>query len=373
MKILLLGEYSGVHATLAEGLRALGHEVVVASNGDFWRDYPRDIDLSRRLSWWGRISFSWRLMRALRKMRGYDVVQLVNPMFLEIRAEKLFGIYDYLRKHNKRIILDVVGDDYYYPYINTTQKPMRYSDYYIGNDDRCTAFAKASHDDWVGTVKERLNKYIAADCDAIVAGTYEYWLPYSLADDRDKTGRLLKEKLFSVPFPFKPAEMVTPPASDKLRVFIGISKQRSEFKGTDVMLRAAEDLQRKYPDSMELKVANGVPYAKYQHMMDNSDVLLDQLYSYGPGMNGLLALSKGLITFTGGEPEHYDLMQERDCRPIVNVQPAYESVYNELEQLLLHPEDIAERKRQSREYVLRNYDYVKVAKQYERIYQSAIE
>ena len=41
MKILLLGEYSGVHSTLAEGLRGLGHRVTVASNGDFWKDYPK--------------------------------------------------------------------------------------------------------------------------------------------------------------------------------------------------------------------------------------------------------------------------------------------------------------------------------------------
>ena len=45
MKILLLGEYSNVHATLAEGLRMLGHDVTVASNGDFWKNYPRDISL----------------------------------------------------------------------------------------------------------------------------------------------------------------------------------------------------------------------------------------------------------------------------------------------------------------------------------------
>ena len=45
MRILLIGEYSNVHATLAEGLRALGQQVTVVSNGDFWKDYPRDIDL----------------------------------------------------------------------------------------------------------------------------------------------------------------------------------------------------------------------------------------------------------------------------------------------------------------------------------------
>ena len=45
MKILLMGEYSNVHATLAEGLRKLGHKVTVLSNGDFWKNYPRDINM----------------------------------------------------------------------------------------------------------------------------------------------------------------------------------------------------------------------------------------------------------------------------------------------------------------------------------------
>ena len=48
MKILLLGEYSNVHWTLAEGLRALGHEVCVLSDGDGWKNYSRDISIVRK-------------------------------------------------------------------------------------------------------------------------------------------------------------------------------------------------------------------------------------------------------------------------------------------------------------------------------------
>ena len=47
MKILLIGEYSNVHWTLSQGLRALGHEVTVLSDGDSWKNYPRDLDLKR--------------------------------------------------------------------------------------------------------------------------------------------------------------------------------------------------------------------------------------------------------------------------------------------------------------------------------------
>ena len=50
MRILLIGEYSNVHWTLAEGLRSLGHEVCVASNGDFWKNYKRNISLTRSKS-----------------------------------------------------------------------------------------------------------------------------------------------------------------------------------------------------------------------------------------------------------------------------------------------------------------------------------
>ena len=45
MKILLIGEYSNVHWTLAEGLRQLGHTVTVISNGDYWKNYNRDMGM----------------------------------------------------------------------------------------------------------------------------------------------------------------------------------------------------------------------------------------------------------------------------------------------------------------------------------------
>ena len=61
MKILLLGEYSNVHWTLAEGLRQLGHTVTVVSNGDFWKNYPRDIDLSRTLEKLGGLRYMAKL------------------------------------------------------------------------------------------------------------------------------------------------------------------------------------------------------------------------------------------------------------------------------------------------------------------------
>jgi hypothetical protein len=106
--------------------------------------------------------------------------------------------------------------------------------------------------------------------------------------------------------------------------------------------------------------------------MDGCDAILDQLYSYTPSMNSLLAMSKGIICIGGGEPENYEILNEEDLKPIINVEPNFDSVYTQLENLILHPEIIPELKRQSKEYIRLHHDYIQVAKQYEEFYNKSI-
>ena len=178
MRILLLGEYSNVHATLAKGLRALGHEVTVVSNGDFWKNYPRDIDVARTPGKIGGIRLYLKILSLLPKLTGYDIVQLINPMFFELRAERMFFFYHFLKKHNKHVVLGAFGMDYYWVKTCTFDKPLRYSDFNIGDRVRTDAPAVREQRDWLGTTKERLNKEIASSCDAIVTWLYEYDVSY---------------------------------------------------------------------------------------------------------------------------------------------------------------------------------------------------
>ncbi|MCQ2214063.1 MAG: glycosyltransferase family 1 protein [Bacteroidaceae bacterium] len=364
MRILLLGDYSNVHATLAEGLKALGHECVVASDGDHWKDYPRDIDLRRELSLRGNMSFLWRLMKSLPAMKGFDIVQLINPMFLELKAERIAPFYRYLRKHNRKIVMGAFGMDYYWADVNTRIRPLRYSDFNIGDTVRMDEPAELFRNEWVGTPKEDVCRLVANDCDWIVAGLQEYWATYDSVPE-------LKGKMSYIPFPIRMPEgrEVDGKPSDRVRLFVGLSKGRIAYKGLDIMLAAAKAVQEKYPERVELKIADSVPFAQYQRMMDESDAILDQLYSYTPAMNSLLAMSKGIIDIGGGEPENYEILGETELRPIINVEPNYDSCYHEIEQLVLHPERIPELKRQSIEYVHRHHDYIKVARQYESLYE----
>lgn len=365
MKILLIGEYSNVHWTLAEGLRALGHTVCVVSNGDFWKDYPRDISLTRdpekRLS---GIGYVLRLLTVLPRLRGYDVVQLINPCFLELKAERIYPIYRYLRRHNGKVFLGGYGMDHYWVHTCTTTQTFRYSDFNLGSTLRDDENTRREIAAWIDGEKGRLNRYIAADCDGIPTGLYEYYACYRPH---------FPEKTAFIPFPIdlKSLSPKAPrPAGAPVRFFIGIQRARSKYKGTDIMLRALERVHALYPTRCEIVKAESVPYAEYQHLMNNSDVLLDQLYSYTPAMNALLAMGKGLILVGGGEPENYDILGEEELRPIINVLPDEEDVFRRLEELVLHPERIEELSRQSRLYVERHHDHVRVAARYLRFWES---
>ena len=369
MKVLLVGEYSNVHWTLAEGLRALGHDVTVVSDGDTWKDYPRDIDLRRQgLNLKGSLRYLFDIVKTWPSLRGYDIVQLINPVFLDLRAERIWPFYRYLRRHNGRVLLGAFGIDHYWVKVGMDCRTFRYSDFNFGSQLRDYPFMHTMIADWLTGPKGDLNQRIAEDCDGIITGLYEYHACYQ---------PFFPNKARFIPFPIN-RSAVTPTSTlnaepSTLNFFIGIQRERSSYKGTDIMLAALRRLQADYPSKVNIVQAENVPYAQYQHMMDSSHVLLDQLYSYTPGMNGLLAMAKGLILVGGGEPEHYDLLGEHELRPIINVQPNEQDVYDQMAQRLLSGnEDIHQLQLDSMEYIRRHHDHVTVAQQYEALYKSVL-
>ncbi len=365
MKILLLGEYSNVHNTLAQGLRELGYQVTVVSDGDRWKNYPRDIDLRRRsLDKWDTLRYLWDIKRVWQKLKDFDVVQIINPVFLDLRAERIWRYYEQLRRQNGKMFLGAFGIDL--PWVEQGLKPdtFRYSDFYINGQRREYPEAEEMERDWLKGAKGELNLRIAEDCDGIIAGLYEYWVCHQAH---------YASKTTFIPFPIN-HQLVSPrqphPGDPAMRFFIGIQRSRSRYKGTDIMLRALENLQKRWGEKMQIVRAENVPYEQYQRMIDSSDVLLDQLYSYTPAMNALLAMAKGLVVVGGGEEEQYELLGETQLRPIVNVLPSQESVEKEIEQrLLLHPDDLAQLQADSRTYTLRHHHHVRVAEQYVRVWK----
>ncbi|MBR4534776.1 MAG: glycosyltransferase [Bacteroidaceae bacterium] len=424
MNILLVGEYSNVHWTLAQGLRALGHQVTVVSDGDRWKAYPRDINLSRhyiddpsrvkRLG--GAICYLFDLARIWPTLKGYDIVQLINPVFIDLKAERLWPFYRFLRRHNGRVFLGAFGIDYYWVKVGTDCKTFRYSDFNFGSQLRSYPFLDTMVNDWLYGAKGMLNQRIAEDCDGIITGLYEYeacyrpffpgktrFIPFpidlasvtpvhtlnsKLSTRREATLdpssarplvahsslRVLSARPWSLDTSRTLNSQLSTTLNSKLSTlnfFIGIQRSRSSYKGTDLMLSALQRLQTDYgADRVRIVKAENVPFAQYQEMMNSSHVLLDQLYSYTPAMNALLAMAKGLIVVGGGEPEHYDLLGEHELRPIINVQPSEQDVYDQIaDRLLSGKEDVHQLQLDSIEYIRRHHDHVKVARQYEDFWQ----
>ena len=364
MKILLVGEYSNVHWTLAQALKALGHDVMVISDGDGWKNYDRDFSLTRdRNSPLSGIKYYIKALRLFSCLKGYDVVQIINPMFLLLKAERILPFYNKLRRNNGKIFMGAFGMDKYWIKAGMDCHTFKYSDFNFGNQLRHSRLNTTYYNDWVLGPKGKLNDIIANDCNGIISGLYEYdasYRPY------------FADKLQYIPFPIdtnKYQPKIRKVENGIIKFFIGIQKQRNEYKGTDIMLRALKRVKKDYPASCEMTIVESLPFHEYIKALDNSHVILDQLYSYTPGMNALQAMAQGLVVVGGGEEENYQILGENRLRPIVNVQPCEDSVYKELVKLVKNPELIERLSLQSIEYIKLHHTHTKVAQEYLEFYK----
>ena len=320
MKILLLGEYSALHSTLADGLRLLGHDVTVASDGCKWMDNDRDINLARKgYDFYNSIKYLAAVNKTFKKFKDYDVVQIKSPSFLDLKIKRNLEFYRFLKKNNAKVFLGAFGTDYFWEKICLENKELRYSDLFIGNKPldiyKC---------EWIEDQFQEANIEVAETCNGIVSCLYEYYKAYE---------PYYKNKLTYIPLPINTdfLQYNQKGTKDKIKFFIGIQKLKSKLKGTDLFLEEVMKIQETYPKEVLVNKVTSLPWLEYVKIMSESDVILDQLYSYTPAMNGLIGMSQGLVLVGGGEPEMYELQNENNNHPIVNVFPSKEDIYNKLD------------------------------------------
>lgn len=356
MKILLLGDYSGLHVNLAEGLRVLGHSVTIASAGSHKLNFKRDIDL-RQPTKNKRIKFLQKIARALPQLRGYDIVQMIHHNFLDTNPHFAILLYEYIKANNKHCFLGVNATDYYTCKASVEGK-QKYSTLTIPelqNDPYVKL--QLNHMNNKRLVKSNIR--IARECKGITACSYGYYQGY--AD-------IYPEKVIFIPLPINTTKHAYldnfDKPIDKVRFFLGKTKGREVFKGADVIEPILKDLKKKYPNDVELKIVTSIPFDEYQKLMNESHILCDQRYSTGIGMNGALSMSKGIITGSGATNEMYDALGEYENRPIVNLRQAKEELHSTFEHMIAHKRDLKEHSLRSRDFVVKHHDYIKVAQQY---------
>lgn len=359
MRILLLGECSNLHSTLAEGLRSLGHAVTVVSDGSKWMGNNRDIDISRSdYNLWSSFKYLAYIYKTFHKFRNYDIVQIKNPLFLDLRISRNLTFFRYLKKHNSKVFLGAFGTDYFWEKSCFDKSTFKYSDYYVGDIPTNFRAANILQNDWSDTKKKDVNIEIADSCDGIIACLYEYYKSYE---------PYYKNKLTYIPLPINTSSLKYKQKginNEKLKFFIGIQKDRSQFKGTDIMYKALLKIYEKYPNDILINKVESVPLTQYVKIMQESDILLDQIYSYTPGMNGLIAMAQGLVLVGGGEPEMYELINENENFPIINVYPSEKDISDKIQELIINKKNIPNLSANSRIFIEKHHDYLKVAQQY---------
>jgi len=291
-------------------------------------DTKRDINLQRKPGKLNGIRYAKNLFDMRKGLSGYDIVQIISPIFLDLKPWLNHIFFDYLRKNNKQVGLTVAGSDSLLVKSMCESGTLRYNEFRING--KLTDYAKHNRkveQSWLKPNMIKHCRYIYKNVDFAISALYEYHrmaMPY------------LGDKLRYLGIPVNTSEYKISSISGEgpLNIFVGIKSEYMTFKGTDRLLSAAKRVASEYPGLCRVTEARDLTLIQYTELMSEADVVLDQVYSYTPATNALQAMAMGKIAVSGGEPEYYKFIKEERLHPIVNVLPSEDDIYQKLKNLV---------------------------------------
>ena len=366
LKILLLGDTSNFHHTLAAGLRHYGHDVTVASDGTGWMNTARDIDLSRGD---GKLSGAalWYRMRygsIARRFEGYDIVSLSGTHFARLQPARLWSVFDMVRRANKRVYMTALATDTnHITECLDPASPIAYNEWRVGTSPTLYAAEKAHiARAWLDDPLRAYCRHLTDHVDGIVTALYEYHVAASrqsgLPASRIAYGGIPVDLDSILYTPYEPAP------DGKVRLFLGYPSARMHEKGAERLLSAARQLVADRPDLYTLDVASDIPLADFKRRLNAAHVVIDQLYSYTPATTALMAMAMGKTVISGAEEAYYDFIGETSLRPVVNVVPDDRAIYETLLGVVTNPGLLAKRGIEGRKFVERHNSATVVARRY---------
>ncbi len=348
MKILLIGEYSGVHSNLKLGLVELNCNVDFTSGGDGYKKIGvNDIFFPNSDNYFIRkfLKFVY-LFWGLRKLKGYDVVQIIDHnIFGGLKYGYNYRILKYIKKNNSKMYLVSSGSSHYYSEFAKTldYNPLNESKIYDGYKKRFPA--KKSFQN---------NENVARLVDGIIPTTYSYRKAYEIFD---KTKSTIPLPIHLANFNFRPQVF----ENNKIKILHGIS--RPGFKGSRFIIPALERIRLNFPDTVEIIIEGNIPFNEYIKLVEKVNIVVDQALSYEYGMNAVFSMALGKVVLSGNE----DLSSKEFGNvtiPIINIKPTEGDIYDKLEDLILNKSKIIELSKKSRKYVERIHDSKIVAEKF---------
>lgn len=358
-KVLLLGDYSAVHLTLRNGLRQLGVDCVLASEGDGFKGYETDINLSGK-EYTSGLQKARNQGRILSKLKGFDVVQLINPS-LGFGVLKSLAYIRFLKSFNKRVFSLVCAPDYHIWKLYRDGF-FRYSPYSGMEEDHRQRGEGVVFDQ--KPVSTRLSyRLVVGALDGLISQSGDYYPPYK--------GH--PKHLGMIPFPIDTDTIAYTENEVKgpVRILHGVQKGREHTKGSPFILEALQVIKARYGSGVEIMEASSVPFSQWQALQAKANILVDQTSCYAPAMNALQAMAMGKIVLTGAEQEFLDHhpYKAREL-PFFNIKPSVEEIVSVLDDLLSRPDEFVALGQAARTFVEEHHQYKKVAQQYLQIWTS---
>jgi hypothetical protein len=374
MKVLLVGEYSGVHTNLANALREKGVFVKTLSDGDSYKKFDSDyrITYNELISknkilkyfffiYYAFLDFSglkgviqiWKYNQVISELKGYDVVQIINPVALSGFGSlvNLFFI-KHIKKNNKKLFLCALGDDYFWVKSQLNDKNSMFGLMKLNNFYKFLYSLKYVY----GFFYPKLNKKVVEWCDNIIPGLYDYYKVYEKNPKCVNIIPIIIDEVNPTPYKFD---------GYPIKIFHGWQLGKELRKGNLFFDEAINKLPEKYKKKIEYKVVKNLPYNEYIFKFKESTIFFDQCLSFDMGVNALLGMREGKVVFSGNKngPNTF-------CDCVIESKPDVDFIIEKLIKLLDNPNDLERISRESVEYIASRHSKDVVIKQYMSIWKN---
>jgi len=379
MKILLLGEYSNLHNSLKQALINMGHEVLLVGNGDGFKKYETDILIKSHLADYFLFKLIARLLirifkinmfeieiyirakKIVNKLRGFDVVQLINEN--SFKTSPLFEIklLKQIFQNNNNIFLLSCGVDSV-SVKHAMSKKLKYSILTPLFED---ASLEKKYEPILKYEKENylaLAKFVQKYVNGIISSDLDYHIPY-----------LSKKKyLGMIPNPINTQKIkyYGINKSKKISILHAINSSNKIKKGNRFFEEALKIIDEKFKDKITIITTYDLPYKEHLENLKNCDILLDMVYAYDQGYNALEAMAMGKIVFTGAEEEWLKLYNIKEDTVVINAVPNSMRIVEKLVWLIENPKILKSISVNARKFIEKKHDFEKIAKKYIKTWEN---
>jgi len=348
LKILLVGEYSGLHKYLQKGVIERGHKCIFASYGDGWKKVESDINFASNLPGLiGKVHHRIKPFQYLYYLTGYDIVQFMTSEIFDTRLglNKIF--INFLIKNNYKSVLLSAGCS---PLFFKNIKLSNLKDHPC---DSCMKYDLKSICDFSSINKLQWNKVLANKVDAIIPSFYSYEFIYK--------GFKNLQRIIPLPIDLTSIQYKQNKVKNKIVFLHGIN--RAGFKGSHYIISALENMKKKYPSEINIKIVRQLPLKKYLEILNETNVLIDQTYGYGLGLNSLQTMALGKVLLTNFEKKLFN-----NDLPVFQIIPDNRQIENQIAVIIENRNKIENIGYRARKYVEKYHDCRKIADQYIKIW-----